>query len=475
MVFSSIIFLFYFLPVAVTVHSIVPKNFRNTWLLTCSLVFYTWGVGAFVLVMIASILVNYGLGRWAAAARRQGRPDHLKWAVISAVVLNVGLLAVFKYAGFAFAQLNSILTVLGAPALPHLDILLPIGVSFFTFQSMSYVFDVSRGDAPAQRDPLAFALYIALFPQLVAGPIVRYAGIASALTQRRVTVEGLSEGLQRFAWGLIKKVVIADALAPIAEAGFAPGAAQELGALAAWTALLAYTLQIYFDFSGYSDMAIGLGRALGFRFPENFDRPYSAASVTEFWRRWHMTLSNWFRDYVYIPLGGRRCAPLIVQRNLWIVFLLTGLWHGAAWTFIAWGAYHGSLLVLERATGGRMHTGQWRPAFRALTLLLVMLGWVLFRAHSIEDALAFYGALIRFDELALSTPLQMALDHRALLTLGLASLVVLLPTRLSGWRLLNAPGRAAQAGRAVVLGGGTAYALILTVAGSFTAFLYFQF
>jgi len=288
-------------------------------------------------------------------------------------------------------------------------------------------------------------------------------------------VEGVSEGLQRFGWGLIKKVVIADALAPIAEAGFAPGAAQELGALAAWTALIAYSLQIYFDFSGYSDMAIGLGRALGFRFPENFDRPYSAGSITEFWRRWHMTLSNWFRDYVYIPMGGSRGGLIATQRNLWIVFLLTGIWHGAAWTFVVWGVFHGGLLVLERVLGLRQAEGAWRPFRRAVTLLLIMMGWVVFRADSLPDALAFYAALVRFEDMSLGAALHAALDNRAVLTLALASAVVVLPAHVSGWRLLNGPGRLAGLGRASVLAGGVAYAMILTVAGSFTAFLYFQF
>jgi len=473
-VFSSVLFLFYFLPVAVGGYFLVPKMAKNAWLLLVSLGFYFWGVGAFVLVMLASIAVNYGLGLWADRARTSGRAGAVRWAIAGAVASNLAILGWFKYAGFALDQVNAGLGVIGAPALPALDILLPIGISFFTFQSMSYVFDVSRGAAPVQRDPAKFALYVAMFPQLVAGPIVRYATIADAINERRTSLEDFTAGSQRFVWGLIKKVVIADALAPVADASFSSGG--ELGMAGAWIGLIAYTLQIYFDFSAYSDMAIGLGRIFGFRFPENFARPYSAGSVTEFWRRWHITLSSWFRDYLYIPLGGGRGGSARTIANLWIVFLLTGLWHGAAWTFILWGAWHGALLMMERVFGWREAEGAWRPVRRALTLLLIMLGWVVFRAESLPEALAYYAALVDFGSLtAINTDIATALDTRARITLLLASAVFLLPRAFSGWDWLTAPGAYGLVQRASVLGVGGAYAIVLTVAGTYTAFLYFQF
>ncbi|MFP4520315.1 MAG: MBOAT family O-acyltransferase [Oceanicaulis sp.] len=475
MVFSSVFFLFYFLPVAVGGYFLAPRPAKNAWLLIASLVFYTWGAGAFVLVMLASIAANFALGLLAERGRLSGDPRAKRWAVIGTALVNVGVLAGFKYAGFAFDQLNAGLAVIGGPALPALDILLPIGISFFTFQSMSYVFDVARDAAPVQRNPINFALYVALFPQLIAGPIVRYASIADRLSKRATTRDDITEGTFRFSWGLIKKVVIADAFAPIAEAGFAAGGTGEIGMAGAWIALFAYTLQIYFDFSGYCDMAIGLGRIFGFRFPENFARPYSAGSLTEFWRRWHITLSSWFRDYVYIPLGGSRGSSARTQANLWIVFLLTGLWHGAAWTFIVWGLTHGGLLVLERLFGWREASGPWRPARRALTVFLVMMTWVVFRAESLPDALAFYAALFDVTRPAPAPEIAAALDTRALATLLAASVVFVLPPAFSGWDWLRRRDVRGLVQRAAVLGPGLVYALVLAVSGSYTAFLYFQF
>jgi len=473
LVFSSILFLFYFLPLALAGHMLAPPRLRNAWLLATSLVFYAWGVGAFVLVMLASAAANWAFGLCAARARAAGDRTALRRFVIGAVIVNVGLLAVFKYAGFAFEQINALSGVLGAAPIPAPEIVLPIGISFFTFQSMSYVFDVARGAAPAQTSLSRFTLYVALFPQLVAGPIVRYAPVADALARRTIGRDDVTEGAERFAWGLIKKVVIADALAPVADAAFAaePGT---LSAGAAWVGLFAYTLQIYFDFSGYSDMAIGLGRMLGFRFPENFARPYSAVSITDFWRRWHTSLSSWFRDYVYIPLGGSRRAPGRVYANLWIVFLLTGLWHGAAWTFLVWGAWHGLLLSLERATGYRDVSRPPPAVRRLLTLLLVMLGWVFFRAESLPHAIAYFDALAGGGGEA-GAGVWQALDSRALLTLVLAGAVVILPPSHSGWRWFLQEGWRGRAARLALLGGGFFYALVLAVSGGYTAFLYFQF
>jgi alginate O-acetyltransferase complex protein AlgI len=341
---------------------------------------------------------------------------------------------------------------------------------------MSYTVDVARGRRAHLRNPIDFALYVALFPQLIAGPIVRFHEIADQLGDRRAGMDAFAEGAVRFTHGLVKKVVVADAVAVVADAAFATPAG-ELTAVTAWLGVTAYTLQIYFDFSGYSDMAIGLGRMFGFRFPENFARPYSAVSVTDFWRRWHMTLSNWFRDYLYIPLGGSRDGASRTYRNLWVVFLLTGLWHGAAWTFVAWGAYHGALLVAERLVGQRP-TGptNLEPVRRAATLLAVMVGWVLFRAETLTGALGYLRAMVAPGSLEVAPQVAEVLDLRVTLVLAMASLVVLLPRHLVlGPTLERARGAAPAAARLAVFGLALPYALLLMAGGSFSPFLYFRF
>ncbi len=469
MVFSSIEFLFYFLPGTLLLYFAVAQRLRNFVLLLASLVFYAWGGGWLLLLLLGSIALNYGCGLLAESGRR-------RLAIAFSLSGSLGLLAYFKYANFLVDQVDALRAMNGGTPLPWVEVALPIGISFYTFQAISYVVDVARGDARAVRNPLDLALYISMFPQLVAGPIVRYQWVEQALRDRRSTWFTSAEGLQRFCWGLFKKVAIADAVAPIANASFALPH-ESLTPAAAWLGVLAYTLQIYFDFSGYSDMAIGLGRVLGFRFPENFNRPYSAGTVTDFWRRWHMTLSTWFRDYLYIPLGGSRHGEARTYLNLWIVFLLTGLWHGAQWTFVLWGVYHGLLLMAERGTGRRDErlTG---ALGRALTLFLVTMGWVVFRADSLAHAMVFYRSLFDVAQWGVG-PLPWlvarALSHRATIVLVLASAVFLWPRSLVGFRVLESANRWGAASRVALMGLGLPYVLMLVISGAFTAFIYFQF
>ncbi|GJM36761.1 MAG: alginate O-acetyltransferase [Acidimicrobiales bacterium] len=469
MVFSSVTFLFFFLPAALAVYALAPRPLRNVVLLLISLVFYTWGSGAIVGVLFVSVIVDYVLGFVAAAGARLDDHRLRRLAITASVVVNLSLLAWFKYAGWLIE--NAADAGLYSGAAP--DIVLPIGISFFTFQSMSYTIDVARGRCDHLVNPIDFALYVTLFPQLIAGPIVRYHEIEPEIRRRDLTTHHLGEGAVRFGHGLVKKLVIADTVGVVADAAFG---ADELTMGAAWVGALAYTMQIYFDFSGYSDMAIGLGKMFGFTIPENFARPYSAVSVTDFWRRWHITLSNWFRDYLYIPLGGGRGRPAAVYRNLMIVFLLTGLWHGANWTFVVWGIYHGGWLLLERRFGWRNvdNTGA-QIARRATTLLIVVVGWVIFRADSLGAAADHLGAMVSFDDLGLGA-LARSTSTRAVLTLLGASLVVFLPRdAVTGPILVTDIERRGRIARTAILGVGLPFALLLAASGAFSPFLYFQF
>ncbi len=389
MVFSTTVFLFAFLPIVLGVHFALPGRARNAWLLLASLFFYAWGEQEVVLVMVASILLNHGAGLLLERYRGTGKAG---WVLGVAIGGNLAVLVVYKYLGFLASNLSRLMQTLGGNGFEAPRIALPIGISFFTFQGMSYVIDVYRGNVPAQRRIIHFGMYIALFPQLVAGPIVRYLEIAREIASRTIRREPFAAGIRRFIIGLGKKMLIANTAAIAADHVFAlpPG---ELGAELAWIGLLAYTIQIYFDFSGYSDMAIGLGLMLGFTFPENFAHPYVARSITEFWRRWHMTLSRWFRDYLYIPIGGSRHGRIRTFLNLWIVFLLCGLWHGDQWTFIAWGSFHGLLLVLERLGLGPILQRSPRAVQHAYLVLAVMIGWVFFRADELGHAFSYLAAM----------------------------------------------------------------------------------
>ena len=388
MVFSSFTFLFHFLPVLILCYYGIPRKFRqgrNLLLLAASLYFYGCAGAKFLLLMCASIGINY-LGGLLCAGKRTG-----KAALAATVAGNLLLLGWFKYAGF----LAELLQHLGA-AVPLPQITLPVGISFFTFQGISYVIDVYRDHTVCQKNPLKLALYISLFPQLVAGPIVRYRDIAAEIDADRESLELVSAGLTRFCFGLAKKMLLANAFGRIADELFGLSLSA-LSAPGAWVGAIAYTLQIYFDFSGYSDMAIGLGRLFGFHFAENFNYPYISRSVTEFWRRWHISLSSWFRDYVYIPLGGSRAGTWRQLRNILIVWALTGLWHGAAWNFVIWGLWYGAILLAEKLLMRRQNP---RPLFGGLrwlvTMLIVIVGWVFFRAESLSGALGYLRVMCGF-------------------------------------------------------------------------------
>ena len=385
MLFSSTVFLFLFLPLVLLGYYVVLRRWRqvqNIFLLAVSLFFYAWGEPRFVVIMLASIAANYGFGLWVGADRQRGRKGRLP--VLLAVLANLGLLFVFKYLTFVLTNLNLLGAQLTVPLIE-----LPIGISFFTFQALSYVLDVHRGRGGVQVNPLKVGLYISFFPQLIAGPIVKYETVADQIDNRRENWPDFSAGACRFVVGLGKKVLIANQLAVVADRAFQLSGQGLASAGLAWLGAVCYTLQIYYDFSGYSDMAIGLGRMFGFHFLENFNYPYLAKSVTEFWRRWHISLSTWFRDYVYFPLGGSRVkSPWRHVGNLFVVWLLTGVWHGANWTFLCWGLLYFVLLVLEKFAGlGR----GWPACLKWLfTMLMVNFAWVLFRAEGIGDALRYF-------------------------------------------------------------------------------------
>ena len=391
MVFSSLTFLFLFLPVVLFLLSLCRKiPYQNTLLFLSSLLFYAWGGVSYTLILLGSIVVNFLAGNAI-----QNHPHHRKLWFTLAVILNLSSLIFFKYANFLVDNVNVLTGIFGISPILLKRILLPIGISFYTFQGISYLTDVYRGQVKAQTNFIRLGTYIALFPQLIAGPIIRYHEIEPQLSQRDFSWENLYQGIQRFCFGLARKILIANQLALIADDIFAraPGT---ITSATAWLGALVYALQIYYDFAGYSDMAIGLGRMFGFRFPENFNFPYLATSIRDFWRRWHITLSAWFKDYLYIPLGGNRKGKGRTYLNLYIVFFLTGLWHGASWTFVVWGLMHGSLMVVERLGFDRLLEKSYKPLRHLYTLLMVVVAWVFFRAESLDYALAFVGRMFSF-------------------------------------------------------------------------------
>ena len=419
MVFSSHIFLLYFLPVFLVGYFLVPARWRNGVLLAGSVIFYAWGAPDFVLVLLAATVATFYLVRLMDKAPNTGRKR--LWCA-AALVVNLGLLAYFKYANFFVDNLAA----LGVNTTGWVKVLLPIGISFFTFQSVTYVVDTYRGVNRPMERLTDYVVYIIMFPQLIAGPIVRYNEIADQVTaERRLRWDECLQGFYRFVIGLAKKVLIADVLGQTVDTVLG-GDLAALGMGEAWITLAAYTMQLYFDFSGYSDMAIGLGRILGFKFPENFDNPYISASVTEFWRRWHITLGTFMRNYLYIPLGGNRKGTARTYLNLWLVFLLSGLWHGAGWNFVLWGAYHGFFLVVERMTGWGRATEKRNPLRVLLTFAVVSVGWALFRIENLADCWTFITRLFSF-----STNSQLlTLNSQLIVTLLLAlafSFITLIP------------------------------------------------
>lgn len=388
MVFSSIFFLFTFLPLSLLLYWMSPAKIKNFTLLAVSLFFYAWGEPVYVLLMIASIITNFVFGIFIESELIKEKRAVRRALFISAVVFNILILGFFKYYGFLAENINALFNA----DIAYSELPLPIGISFYTFQVLSYVIDVYLGKVRLQRNPVSFALYVTMFPQLIAGPIVRYSDIESQLEQRNVSAAKFGEGAQRFIQGLGKKVLLANsmgALWDITQAMDMTG----ISVLSAWLGIIAYTFQIYFDFSGYSDMAIGLGKMFGFEFMENFDHPYVSRSVTEFWRRWHISLGTWFREYVYIPLGGNRCSRIRQIRNIMAVWMLTGLWHGASWNFVVWGIYYGCLLLIEKFFLKKSIDNAPAIISHVYCMLAVIIGWVLFASRDIESAATYLGVM----------------------------------------------------------------------------------
>lgn len=466
MVFSSTIFLCVYLPLVLLGYYICPKKGRNLFLLIASLVFYAWGEPKYVFLMIFSILVNYIFGRLMDKHRENKK--RLKLMLVLSVVIDIGLLSVFKYTDFIITNVNAIF---GAN-FDLLNIALPIGISFYTFQAMSYTIDVYRNDVRVQKNLIDFGMYITMFPQLIAGPIVRYADVQDQLADRSVTTADFSEGVMRFVVGLGKKVLLANQMGAVWSDIYALGG--DVSALMAWTGAIAYTFQIYFDFSGYSDMAIGLGRMFGFKFPENFRYPYQSVSITDFWRRWHITLSTWFKEYLYIPLGGNRRGLARQALNLLIVWSLTGFWHGAGWNFVMWGLYYFVILFIEKLF--LLKALDKLPKFfrHVYALLLIIIGWVIFASDDVSVLLPYLGSMFGANG-AIG-----GMDVYTLLTKAVLLIICCIAsTELPKKLFLSAAGamneKAAFTLKSVLTIALLALSMILLIGDSYNPFLYFRF
>jgi alginate O-acetyltransferase complex protein AlgI len=477
MVFSNLTFVCLFLPTVLACYFIAPRSARNIVLVAGSVVFYVWG-GRIAIVLIAlSIGINFAVGQAIAVADGARRHRLITWSIAG----NLLILIIFKYTNFIIDNVNGVLESVWDLRLPNPVVPLPLGISFFTFHIMSYLIDVYRGVAQAQRSPVAFSLYIINFPQLIAGPIIRYRPIAGQLEDRPVSFDDIDTGVARFAAGLAKKLLIANPIGAVGDHLFA-FAPPDLPIWAVWLAVVCFALQIYFDFSGYSDMAIGMARMFGFRFPENFNYPYASISIQDFWRRWHMTLSAWFRDYVYLPLGGSRGGHWTTVRNLWIVFLLCGAWHGASWNFIVWGMWHGLFLSVERsavvqAVLSRMPT----PLRIAYVLLVVMVGWVFFRAANLELALDMLARMFALQGgAATMLPVSSYVAGPTLLLIALAACVAFPVWPLAKelmQKMAGTPGEQItfDVARAVVIGAITVLCLATMTIDQNNPFIYFRF
>ncbi len=466
MIFSSAVFLCIYLPLVLPGYYICPKKWRNLFLLIVSLVFYAWGEPKYVLLMMFSILINYIFGRLTDKNRENRR--RLKLLLVLSVVIDLGLLGFFKYTDFIITNLNAAFST----GFDLLNVALPIGISFYTFQAMSYTIDVYRGDVKVQKNLIDFGMYISMFPQLIAGPIVRYSDVEAQLKDRSVTTGDFADGIMRFVVGLGKKVLLANQIGALWTEIYGLGGATS--ALTAWLGAAAYTFQIYFDFSGYSDMAIGLGRMLGFKFPENFRYPYESLSITDFWRRWHITLSTWFKEYLYIPLGGNRRGLMRQALNLLIVWTLTGFWHGAGWNFIMWGLYYFAILLIEKLF--LLKALDKLPKFlrHVYSLLLIVVGWVIFACDDVSALLPYLGSMFGANG-ALGGQNVYWLTTKAVLLIVCAIASTQLPKKL----FEKATGAMNEKTAFIVKAVPTAAVLILSmvflIGDSFNPFLYFRF
>lgn len=466
MVFSSTIFLCVYLPLVLLGYYICPKKGRNLFLLIVSLVFYAWGEPKYVFLMIFSILVNYIFGRLMDKHRENKK--RMKLMLVLSVVIDLGLLSVFKYTDFIITNVNAIF----GSSFDLLKIALPIGISFYTFQAMSYTIDVYRDDVRVQKNLIDFGMYITMFPQLIAGPIVRYADVQDQLAERSVTTADFSEGVMRFVVGLGKKVLLANQMGAVWSEIYALGG--DVSALMAWTGAIAYTFQIYFDFSGYSDMAIGLGRMFGFKFPENFRYPYQSVSITDFWRRWHITLSTWFKEYLYIPLGGNRYGLARQALNLLIVWSLTGFWHGAGWNFVMWGLYYFVILFIEKLFLLKALDKLPKLFRHVYALLLIVIGWVIFASDDVSVLLPYLGSMFGANGAVGGMDVYTLLTKAVLIVICCVASTEL-PKRL----FLSATGamneKAAFTIKSVMTIALLALSMILLIGDSYNPFLYFRF
>lgn len=466
MVFSSTIFLCVYLPLVLLGYYICPKKGKNLFLLIVSLIFYAWGEPKYVFLMIFSILVNYVFGLLMDKHRENKK--RLKLMLVISIIIDLGLLSVFKYTDFIITNINS---VFGA-GFDLLNIALPIGISFYTFQAMSYTIDVYRDDVRVQRNLIDFGMYITMFPQLIAGPIVRYSDVQDQLAERNVTTADFSEGIMRFVVGLGKKVLLANQMGAVWTQIYALGG--DISALMAWTGAAAYTFQIYFDFSGYSDMAIGLGRMFGFKFPENFRYPYESVSITDFWRRWHITLSTWFKEYLYIPLGGNRRGLARQALNLLIVWTLTGFWHGAGWNFVMWGLYYFAILFIEKLFLLKALDKLPRLFRHAYALLLIVIGWVIFASDDVSVMLPYLGSMFGANGALGGMDVYTLLTRAALMVICCVASTEL-PRRLFVTAAGKMNEKAAFTVKSVLTLTLLALSVVFLIGDSYNPFLYFRF
>ena len=468
MVFTTHIFVFYFLPLFLLVYYTLPKQWRNAWITLASYVFYGWWEPWFVLLMLFTTVMDF---IWGQVITREGATQaQRKGAVIACVITNLTLLGFFKYYMFAAETLNDMLAVMGARQFAVMQVVLPIGISFYTFHSLTYIIDLYRGHARTAKSLSGFSAFVALFPTLVAGPIIRYKTLAEQLREREHTATRFASGVAIFVIGFAKKILLANPCGEVADAVFGAGSP---AALDAWVGALAYAFQIYFDFCGYSDMAVGLARMIGFEFPRNFDAPYRSTSITDLWRRWHISLSSVLRDYLYIALGGNRKGEGRTYFNLAVVMILGGLWHGAKWNFVVWGAFHGLLLVLERWNNKRSFY-HWlpRPGQIAVTFLLMLFSWVLFSADNLTLAMEYFRAMFGLAATGPVTPLLGAVIYTPyhLLVMGICAVLVFQPLQAHDWAL-----RSITWPRIAVVVPLFLFALMAMYTQAFNPFLYFQF
>ena len=464
MVFSTPLFLFYFLPLVLLVYYVVPVRFRNPVLLVASLFFYYWGEQAYTVIMLLSIVIDYTHGILVQRYKEKGNDRGARLAVASSVIFNLAILFFFKYWDFAARSLQSV----GLGFLPVLNISLPIGISFYTFQTMSYTIDVYRGDARVQKNVIHFGTFVTLFPQLIAGPIIKYKDLDEQLDSRSHCVDRFASGAQRFVVGLAKKLLLANNLGQLWD-GFKAMPAEELTFVGAWLGVIGFAFQIYFDFSGYSDMAIGLGRMFGFEFMENFNYPYTAKSITEFWRRWHISLSTWFREYLYIPLGGNRCSKSRWLLNLLIVWAATGIWHGASWNYLFWGLYFFGLLILEKLV-----IGKWLGKLPAMcqhiyVMVLVLISWAIFALEDMVQLGVYLQVMFGLKNAALVNG-QTLYQLRNFLPMLIIAAIGSTPFAAKLWKRVEG-----KTIRILVLVLGLILCTAYVVASTYNPFLYFRF